>query len=99
MRLAFLRDADGPEELRRHRFPDKAGGAPAWLDPVNLPAGEARLCGFCGEPLRFALQVYAPLPPWEDGEGDDAAYHRALAVRVHVPRHGVPAARPAPAAA
>jgi hypothetical protein len=43
--------------------------------------------------------VYAPLPPWEDGEGDDAAYHRALAVRVHVPRHGVPAARPAPAAA
>jgi pre-rRNA-processing protein TSR4 len=46
-------------------FPDKAGGAPAWLDPVNLPAGDARLCGVCGEPLRFALQVYAPLPPWD----------------------------------
>ena len=77
VRLAFLREPDGPEdELQRHRFPNKAGGAPAWLDPVDLPEGEARLCG---EPLRFALQVYAPLPPAQ-GEGADAAHHRSLFV-------------------
>ncbi|CAN6196665.1 unnamed protein product [Urochloa humidicola] len=77
--LAFLEDPDEPEELQRHRFPHKAGGAPAWLDPVALPAGDARLCGFCGEPLRFALQVYAPLPPVEEDD-EDAAYHRSLFV-------------------
>ncbi|RLN35849.1 Programmed cell death protein 2, C-terminal domain containing protein, expressed [Panicum miliaceum] len=81
VRLAFLREPDGTDERQRHRFPDKAGGAPAWLDPVDLPTGEARLCGFCGEPLRFALQVYAPLPPAQ-GEADEGAahYHRALFV-------------------
>ncbi|KAL6647660.1 hypothetical protein ACP70R_015097 [Stipagrostis hirtigluma subsp. patula] len=71
--LGFLRKPKAPEELQRHRFPDKAGGAPAWLDPVNLPSGEACLCGFCGEPLRFAVQARAPLPPAR-------AYHRALIV-------------------
>lgn len=67
--LAFLEEPEGAEELQRHRFPNKAGGAPTWLDPVNLPSGESILCDFCGDPLRFAIQVYAPFL---------AAYHRTL---------------------
>lgn len=29
----------------------------AWLDPVNLPSGKSSSCDFCGNPLRFVLQV------------------------------------------
>lgn len=45
------------EALERHFFPSKVGGVPAWLDPVNLPRGEATECGFCGKPLEFLMQV------------------------------------------
>ncbi|EFJ24517.1 hypothetical protein SELMODRAFT_414654 [Selaginella moellendorffii] len=47
-------------------FPSKAGGAPVWLDPQNLPPMADACCGFCKEPLQFLLQVCVPLP-----EGDD----------------------------
>ncbi|KAJ1269109.1 hypothetical protein BS78_07G185100, partial [Paspalum vaginatum] len=55
-------------------FPNKAGGSPAWLDPVNFPSGKSSSCDFCGEPLHFVLQVYAPI------QLKETAYHRTLFV-------------------
>uniref|UniRef100_A0A453I9K7 Programmed cell death protein 2 C-terminal domain-containing protein n=1 Tax=Aegilops tauschii subsp. strangulata TaxID=200361 RepID=A0A453I9K7_AEGTS len=57
--LGFLEKPKHPGLLLRHLFPSKAGGIPAWLDPVNLPTGNSSCCGFCGEPLHFVLQVIA----------------------------------------
>ncbi|KAK3151362.1 hypothetical protein QOZ80_3AG0244930 [Eleusine coracana subsp. coracana] len=70
--LGFLEKPKRPGLLLRHLFPSKAGGIPAWLDPVNLPSGKSSCCGFCGEPLQFVLQVYAPI------EDNSAAFHRTL---------------------
>ncbi|VAH90030.1 unnamed protein product [Triticum turgidum subsp. durum] len=56
--LGFLEKPKHPG-LLRHLFPSKAGGIPAWLDPMNLPSGNSSCCGFCGEPLHFVLQVIA----------------------------------------
>ncbi|CAN0924159.1 Programmed cell death protein 2 [Linum grandiflorum] len=72
--LGFLEKPEHPWSLLRHSFPSKAGGAPAWLDPVNLPSGKLSLCDSCGKPLRFVLQVYAPITEKE------SAYHRTLFV-------------------
>ncbi|KZV32265.1 programmed cell death protein 2-like [Dorcoceras hygrometricum] len=47
--------------------------SPAWLDPVNLPLGKSNLCDFCGDPLQFLLQIYAPLP-------EELTFHRSLFV-------------------
>ncbi|XP_057522753.1 uncharacterized protein LOC130802727 isoform X1 [Amaranthus tricolor] len=58
--------------LNRQLFPSKAGGVPAWLDPVNLPTGKASLCDICREPLQFLLQVYAPINEKE------STFHRTL---------------------
>lgn len=55
--LGFVDEAANPESLERHFFPSKVGGVPAWLDPVRLPQGEATVCGFCGKPLAFLMQV------------------------------------------
>jgi hypothetical protein len=46
----------------------------AWLNPRDLPANERLTCAHCAQPLRFLLQVYAPL--------DDVAhaFHRTLYV-------------------
>jgi len=62
--------------LLRHRFPSKAGGRPAWLDPLRLPGRAALACPLAGgAPCRFLLQVYAP-----DEAAGDRAFHRALLV-------------------
>uniref|UniRef100_A0ACD5X098 Uncharacterized protein n=1 Tax=Avena sativa TaxID=4498 RepID=A0ACD5X098_AVESA len=71
--IGLLEEPKRPGLLLRHLFPSKAGGIPAWLDPVNLPSGNSSCCGFCGEPLQFVLQIYAPI-------GDAAAFHRTLFV-------------------
>ena len=63
----------GAPSLLRHRFPSKAGGAPAWLDPLRLPPRAALACPHTGAPYRFLLQVYAP-----DEAAGDRAFHRAL---------------------
>lgn len=70
--LGFVEKPKNPKNLLRQFFPNKAGGVPAWLDPVNLPGGE--VCGFCEEPLQFVLQIYAPLLEKE------YAFHRMLYV-------------------
>lgn len=70
--LGVLEKPEDSWSLLRELFPSKAGGTPAWLDPVNLPTGRSCLCDFCGEPLQFMLQVYAPLME------KDSTFHRTL---------------------
>ncbi|PWZ56733.1 Programmed cell death protein 2 [Zea mays] len=70
--LGVLSKPKHPGLLLRHLFPSKAGGIPAWLDPVNLPSEKSSCCGFCGEPLQFVLQIYAAV------EDNVAAFHRTL---------------------
>ncbi|XP_071718852.1 uncharacterized protein [Rutidosis leptorrhynchoides] len=72
--LGFVEKPKFEWSLLRHLFPSKAGGTPAWLDPVNLPSGKSSLCDMCGEPLRFLLQAYAPLCDKE------STFHRTLYV-------------------
>uniref|UniRef100_A0A7N1A1N2 Programmed cell death protein 2 n=1 Tax=Kalanchoe fedtschenkoi TaxID=63787 RepID=A0A7N1A1N2_KALFE len=70
--LGFVQSPEHEWSLLRHLFPSKAGGLPAWLDPVDLPSGKSCTCDVCGTPLRFLLQVYAPLSHKE------SAFHRTL---------------------
>ncbi|XP_062208871.1 uncharacterized protein LOC133910514 [Phragmites australis] len=72
--LGVLKKQKRPGLLLRHLFPGKAGGTLAWLDLINLPSGKSNCCGFCGEPLQFVLQIYAPI------EDNAAAFHRTLFV-------------------
>ncbi|XP_022891546.1 programmed cell death protein 2-like isoform X2 [Olea europaea var. sylvestris] len=71
--LGFVEKPKNTWSLLRHYFPSKAGGTPAWLDPINLPSEKSSLCDFCGEPLQFLLQVYAPLT-------EESTFHRTLFV-------------------
>ncbi|XP_073150159.1 uncharacterized protein [Henckelia pumila] len=73
MTLGFVDKAKNKWSLHRQYFPSKAGGSPAWLDPVNLPLEKSNLCDFCGDPLQFLLQVYAPL-------SEEWTFHRSLFV-------------------
>lgn len=72
--VGFVEKPQHPWSLSRHLFPSKAGGTPAWLDPINLPQGEEISCGICGKPMQFLIQVYAVI------EGRDNAFHRMLFV-------------------
>ncbi|XP_062155616.1 uncharacterized protein LOC133863605 isoform X1 [Alnus glutinosa] len=71
--LGFVEKPKTHWSLLRQLFPSKAGGVPAWLDPVNLPSGKSCVCDICGEPLQFLLQVYAPIEK-------EYAFHRTLFV-------------------
>lgn len=72
--LGFVEKPKNRWSLLRQLFPSKAGGVPAWLDPINLPSGRSCHCEICGEPLQFLLQVYAPLSEKEP------TFHRTLFV-------------------
>ncbi|KAJ4763242.1 Programmed cell death protein 2 [Rhynchospora pubera] len=74
VQLGFVEKPKNPRLLLSHLFPNKAGGLPAWLDPVNLPPDNSRLCGFCGDPLQFLLQIYASI------DGKESTFHRTLYV-------------------
>ncbi|XP_022695391.1 programmed cell death protein 2-like [Varroa jacobsoni] len=56
-------------QLRSKFFPSKFGGKPAWLALKKLP--RTLIC-FCGEPLTFILQAYAPV------DDHPTAFHRTL---------------------
>ncbi|XP_028782176.1 programmed cell death protein 2-like [Neltuma alba] len=71
--LGFVEKPKNKWSLQRQYFPSKAGGAPAWLDPVNIPPGRSCMCDICGEPLQFLLQVYAPTEK-------ESTFHRMLFV-------------------
>ncbi|KAI3909324.1 hypothetical protein MKW92_050460 [Papaver armeniacum] len=72
--LGFVEKPKNPNSLLPQFFPSKAGGTPAWLDPVDLPSEKSRTCGICGDPLQFLLQVYAPI------SGKESTFHRTLFV-------------------
>jgi len=67
--------------------PHKVGKSPAWLDPDDLPADEARLCGFCGEPPRFGSRCTRCCP--DAGQGLGRGTPPCL-VFLHVHGLGVP---------
>ncbi|XP_027355046.1 programmed cell death protein 2 [Abrus precatorius] len=71
--LGFVDKPKNQWSLLRQYFPSKAGGVPAWLDPLNIPLGRTSLCDFCGDPLQFLLQVYAPIE-------QETTFHRMLFV-------------------
>ncbi|KAJ7968146.1 Programmed cell death protein 2 [Quillaja saponaria] len=71
--IGFVEKPENQWSLLRQYFPSKAGGVPAWLDPVNLPSGRSCACDICGESLQFLLQVYAPMEK-------ESAFHRMLFV-------------------
>ncbi|PSR94735.1 Programmed cell death protein [Actinidia chinensis var. chinensis] len=72
--LGFVEKPKNRWSLLRQLFPSKAGGVPAWLNPIDLPSGRSCHCDICGQPLQFLLQVYAPLAEKE------FAFHRTLFV-------------------
>ncbi|WJZ90404.1 hypothetical protein VitviT2T_009550 [Vitis vinifera] len=72
--LGFVEKPKNGWSLLCHMFPSKAGGLPAWLDPINLPSGKSSLCDICQTPLQFLLQVYAPISEKE------STFHRSLFV-------------------
>ncbi|KAK7303963.1 hypothetical protein RJT34_14913 [Clitoria ternatea] len=71
--LGFVEKPKNQWSLCRQYFPSKAGGVPAWLDPVNIPLGRTSVCDICEEPLQFLLQVYAPIEK-------ETTFHRMLFV-------------------
>ncbi|QCD76515.1 pre-rRNA-processing protein TSR4 [Vigna unguiculata] len=71
--LGFVDKPKNKWSLQRQYFPSKAGGVPAWLDPMNIPSGGSFGCDICGDPLQFLLQVYAPTE-------QETAFHRMLYV-------------------
>ncbi|KAL9324887.1 hypothetical protein ACSQ67_005532 [Phaseolus vulgaris] len=71
--LGFIDKPKNKWSLQRQYFPSKAGGVPAWLDPLNIPSGGSFVCDICGDPLQFLLQVYAPTEK-------ETAFHRMLFV-------------------
>ncbi|KAL9296708.1 hypothetical protein ACSQ67_022604 [Phaseolus vulgaris] len=71
--LGFFDKPKNKWSLQRQYFPSKAGGVPAWLDPLNIPSGGSFVCDICGDPLQFLLQVYAPTEK-------ETAFHRMLFV-------------------
>jgi len=70
--LGFASDVCEPELLLRNQFPSKLGGAPSWLDPVNLPTSRQLTCAASGKPLRFVAQLYAA------SSDEPHAFHRSI---------------------
>ena len=79
--LGFLERARDDDDLKSWRFPSKAGGAPAWMDPVRVPRASA-LTTPRGERMAFLCQVYAPV------DAETSAFHRTVYVFVNGTRGG-----------
>jgi pre-rRNA-processing protein TSR4 len=71
--LGFAVPCEEEGGLLRNQLPSKLGGQPAWLDPSHLPLQSEELkCLASGKPLRFLMQLYAPI------NDDPRAFHRSL---------------------
>ena len=79
--LGFLERARRDDDLEAWRFPSKAGGAPAWMDPVRVPRASALETNE-GERMAFLCQVYAPV------DAEASAFHRTVYVFVNGTRGG-----------
>ena len=84
--LGFLERARRDDDLEAWRFPSKAGGAPAWMDPVRVPRASALETNE-GERMAFLCQVYAPV------DAEASAFHRTVYVFVNGTRGGETHAR------
>jgi pre-rRNA-processing protein TSR4 len=59
--LGFLEEGTPQWKLSSAFFPSKCGGIPSWLDLKDIPSLSELSCSGCKGPMRFLLQVYAPL--------------------------------------
>jgi len=75
--LGFLEEdlSSDMYKLRSAFFPSKFGGLPSWLDLRNIPNYKDLKCNTCDNPMKFLLQVYAPM-------GTPETFHRSLFVFV-----------------
>ncbi|XP_020968594.1 programmed cell death protein 2 isoform X4 [Arachis ipaensis] len=78
--LGFVENPKNEWSLERQFFPSKAGGVPAWLDPVDIPLGRSSICDICGEPLQFLLQVFYSFKDVYAPTKKESAFHRMLFV-------------------
>ncbi|KAH3756099.1 programmed cell death protein 2 [Pelomyxa schiedti] len=72
VQLGFVEKNTEERFLTREWLPNKIGGKPAWLVPINLPHPSVLVCSSCSLPLWFLMQIYAPL------EHRDDTHHRAI---------------------
>lgn len=55
--VGYVDECKDASALKRHRFPSKVGGAPAWLNPVRLPTESQLRCSVTHQQMQFLLQV------------------------------------------
>eukprot|EP01084_Bolivina_argentea_P002107 3872_1 len=59
--IAFAEEIEDERYYFRSFLPSKIGGKPAWLNPKKIPKYSHLKCKQCKKPLKFLLQIYAPL--------------------------------------
>eukprot|EP01083_Nonionella_stella_P019511 54191_1 len=70
--IAYTQEIEDECYYFRSFLPSKVGGKPAWLNPRNIPTFNDLKCQQCKKPLKFLLQLYAPLYQFE------RSHHRIL---------------------
>jgi len=69
--LGFVEVQPDSWRLASAFFVSKMGGKPSWLNLKELPGPKDLKCGSCDGPLRFLIQIYAPLD-------SDETFHRTI---------------------
>jgi len=73
--LGFVEGGTDTWKLTSPFFPSKVGGKPAWLNLRDVPTASTIKCRSCDGPMRFLLQIYAPL-------GAEPKAHRSIFIFV-----------------